>query len=79
MATHSPATPLLYTFNDRAPLEDVLEAVKIAYGRTGCNPCGRLSLLIKADEGIDPIVDELRQIKSLRSVQELAPHVGVRA
>jgi|GEM_PF-3739376 hypothetical protein len=70
--------PLLLAFNARAPLEDVLEAVKAVYVSTGCNPCGRLSLFLKADEP-DPVIESLKQIGSLESVHELGQQVGIRS
>jgi hypothetical protein len=71
--------PLLLDFHEKATLDDVLEAVKIVYESTGCNPCGRLSLFLKADELVDPPIERLRGIGSLRGIQELGPEVAVRS
>jgi len=62
---------LFLDFAGDASLEDVLAAVKIVYKNTGCGPCGRLSLLIKADERINPAERELQEIGSLKSVLEM--------
>lgn len=71
------STPLMLQFDPNVSLDDVLEAVKIAYGRAGCSPCGRLSLYLHAQEVIDPAIAQLRGLKSIVNVGELAPNLAV--
>jgi hypothetical protein len=70
-------TPLMLQFNPTVSLDEVLEAVQIAYGRAGCSPCGRLSLYLHAQEVVDPAIEKLRGLKSLINVGELAPNIAV--
>ena len=71
-------TPLMLQFRPDVELEQVLEAVKVAYGRAGCSPCGRLSLFLQAQEVVDPALRELGKIAGVINVAELAPAVGIR-
>ncbi len=70
------ATPLSVRLSADAPLEDVIAVVEAIYRRSGCVPCGRLSFHIVADELINPVVKELQEIPSFRSVQMLGDVAG---
>jgi len=67
---NSGVRPLILDFAADASLDDVLNAVKIAYDRSGCSPCGRLSGMIRAIDQPDP-AQEFRSVRSLRSAVEL--------
>jgi hypothetical protein len=64
-------------FSPTVSLDEVLEAVRIAYDRAGCSPCGRLSLYLHAQELVDPAVNRLRDLRSVINVAELDNHVNV--
>ena len=70
-------SPLMLQFNPTVSLDEVLEAVKIAYGRAGCSPCGRLSIYLHAQDVVDPAIEKLRGLKSIVNVGELAQNVAV--
>jgi hypothetical protein len=64
-------------FTPTVSLDEVIEAVRIAYDRAGCSPCGRLSLYLHAQDVIDPAIDKLRGQRSIVNVAELDPRVNV--
>jgi hypothetical protein len=69
--------PLMLQFTPTVSLDEVLEAVRIAYDRAGCSPCGRLSLYLHAQDVIDPAIDKLRGQRAIVNVAELDPRVNV--
>ena len=69
--------PLMLQFSPTVSLDEVLEAVRIAYDRAGCSPCGRLSLYLHAQDLVDPAVNRLRDLRSVVNVAELDNHVNV--
>ena len=69
--------PLMLQFNPTVTLDEVIEAVRIAYDRAGCSPCGRLSLYLHAQEVVDPAIGKLREHPAIINVAELDQGVNV--
>jgi hypothetical protein len=75
----APMNPLMLQFAPDVELDEVLESVRIAYERSGCAPCGRLSLYLHAQEVVDPAFEKLRALPHVVNVGELADGVQIRS
>jgi hypothetical protein len=70
-------SPLMLQFSPTVSLEEVVEAVRVAYERAGCSPCGRLSLYLHAQDVVDPAISKLREMPSVINVAELGAQIPV--